>query len=71
MSRASSIWIVFNPNGVVEAAFTVRHEMITWLGTLGDLTGWRVFRHNDGAYGHHYGTPSRPTEQLDIEDLLT
>ena len=57
MARSSYIYIVFVPNSnlPVISAFTVKHELMTWLaknvemGILNDKTDWMVLRSHDGA----------------------
>lgn len=44
MARASYIWIVLNSLGRPMAAFTVKHELQTWLEQRTSGTAWRVMR---------------------------
>lgn len=48
MSRSTSIWAVHSAFGEMVGAFTVRHEMLSWAGTVGDVDGWVVVRWRDG-----------------------
>lgn len=50
MSRATSIWIILDGLRVVRAAFTVKHEMITWLKEQEqsvDISDWTANRFPD------------------------
>jgi hypothetical protein len=43
MARSSYIYLVLGLQGEVEAAFTVKHEMRTWLErNPGDYELWRI-----------------------------
>jgi hypothetical protein len=61
MSRASYIWIVTNAQGGILAAFTVKHELVSWLRSEpGKIRWWNVERVRDGnpaLLGEVYGVP--------------
>jgi hypothetical protein len=40
VSRATSIWTVFNEQQDLLAAFTVQHEMVSWLGCQASVENW-------------------------------
>lgn len=55
MARSAYIWVV-QPSGAIQptAAFTVKHELVTWLGRLSEdlrsrLSVWRL---PDGSSGN-------------------
>jgi len=50
MARAETIWIVKGDIQLL-AAFTVKHELETWLSKRDDLDRLTVFRLPDGGYG--------------------
>lgn len=59
MSRASSIWLVKEPSGEVVAAFSVRHELVSWLKRIERDEGilavsWQIEQRKDGPWGLHY-----------------
>lgn len=71
MARSTYIYIIYRPvGGLVLAAFTVRHELVTWLkdrpGNKGEV---RVRRYldNDSSYGGFVDITSDiyPAEQED------
>jgi hypothetical protein len=47
MARSTYIWTVFKGSHLI-GTFTVKHEMITWLGKRTDFYGVRVYRMPDG-----------------------
>jgi len=56
MARASSIWIITDPHREVIAAFTVHHEMLTWLNGLDSesgLEGWEVVKAPDNPRSYY------------------
>lgn len=69
MARATRIYLVVRHDydGVdPQAAFTVKHEMITWLKRQPDTTGWGVMSMPDGNNqgAEHF-------KAFEIKDLLT
>jgi hypothetical protein len=53
MARSTYIYLALGRQGEVEAAFTVKHELVTWLEhSQGDYELWRI---PDGGHGE----PSR------------
>lgn len=64
MSRATNIWIVHNAFGEQQAAFTVKHEMITWLESV-HIDGWVVVRLRDGRSYDQY-----PPAAFNVAELL-
>lgn len=52
MARSDYIYAVMPPGaGDVLAAFTVKYEMVTWLGRQADTSGVYVLRMRDGQPG--------------------
>lgn len=49
MARASSIYIVVDHNCEPVAAFTVKHECITWLSEVPDSSSFYVYIMGDGG----------------------
>jgi hypothetical protein len=50
MARSSSIWIVLDEGRELRAAFTVRHEAVSWLTRHSNVDGWIVVRFSDGSF---------------------
>ena len=62
MARSPNVWVVIDAaTGIPVAAFTVKHELCTWLykqenpQSISHLRGWKV---KDGA--HVFGFEKRP-----------
>lgn len=58
MSRAGSIWLVYGEQGRAVAAFTVRHELVSWLKRVQQDEGidpgtWHLEQLKDGPWGLH------------------
>lgn len=66
MSRATTIWVILDASKAVHAAFTVRHEMVSWLGQQSDLTGWEALRVPDNPSRHLV----KPIARFHAADLL-
>jgi hypothetical protein len=49
MARSNCIYIVLRP-GQLPAAFTVRYELVLWLGRQEDLKGAEIYRCDDGSH---------------------
>ena len=51
MARASTVWVVMDPiyAGRPFAAFTVKHELLTWAENLGVLDGYPLYAMSDGG----------------------
>lgn len=64
MSRATSVWVVLDHRNDVKAAFTVRHELVSWLNLQDSLTGWTALRLPDGRWR------DKPIGRFHAEDLL-
>lgn len=59
MSRATSIWLIYGTDGAVVSAFTVKHEMLSWLQRVEredgiSVTSWRIEQRKDGPWGLRY-----------------
>jgi hypothetical protein len=52
VSRGYSIWVVQNEQQDPVAAFTVKHEMITWLGQQKSIVNWMATRLPDNPDGY-------------------
>ncbi|MFD6400733.1 hypothetical protein [Nocardia sp. NPDC060249] len=66
MARSTHIYVVTIVGGgwqEIAAAFTVKHELVTWL-RANPATDYRVTRLNDGAHTGNHIT------ELDITELL-
>lgn len=69
MARASSIWLVYHESGTVVAAFTVRHEMLTWVSSQPEpVSTWTVHRLPDNPSGSEMC--HRIPELVDLKALL-
>jgi hypothetical protein len=67
MARSSSIWLVYDPSGKVAAAFTVKHEMLSWIRSQPDpITTWTVHRMPDNPSKQHHRMP----DPIDLAAML-
>jgi hypothetical protein len=73
MARASSVYAVFKGN-VPLAAFTVRHELVTWIKAWQPeyLDLMTVYKFPDGDHFNHYTKENDSFEpfEVDIVQLL-
>jgi hypothetical protein len=74
MARSTNIYVV-EQTGVTVAAFTVKHEMVTWLHRLTeterrDMTVWRV---RDGVFSNVGSVlpHDQPPVEIDLAELLS
>lgn len=71
MARSPAVWVVLSSTGQPVAAFTVKHELCTWLWkfenpeSLDLLHGWKV---TDGVR-HWYGDERAGPWPLDLTEL--
>lgn len=68
MSRSSTIWIVIDESHDVVAAFTVKHELVSFLGrqrTRDKFHLWSLYRVPDNP-----GIVARPPKEFEIAALL-
>jgi len=65
MARAETIWIVLSDAGAVDpvAAFTVKHELETWLSRREDRSELLIYRLPDG------GSATPKVQLVSIRDL--
>lgn len=49
MPRSTYIYVVIDQEGSVAAAFTVKHELVTWIGRHPDVAVDTVLRVGDGG----------------------
>jgi hypothetical protein len=73
MARAHTVWVVIDDRRDVKAAFTVKHELVSWLQGKGptddydwrprNVNEWRVIRFRDG-------NPHHTQEYYSIDDFL-
>ncbi len=72
MARSKSIWIIFDKKDrEVVSAFTVKHEMVSWVQKHDPLRHfnrkyWQLYKVEDGQWQPAYGTRF----QVDFETLV-